>query len=768
LNRFCSEITEDNIQLYISTLERDELRAHAAYKVSKIDAGEVTTTREDLFSDASKIAESEAELASQFDLIYESNNTYVPPVVYDILPANTERYFIINGQYICGGFFPPFLRWDENLVSTENYTRNNLVELAGMLAILISSSDTNYQIYEKIKNFIDEKESSPNIDINLVRNRFEPEPITTSYEYLKIPVKTIMYTIRSRYGVQLPGEVYNVILDNTNVYGVPFKFQNEIPVYSMKLKKLVEDRFVIIEGPSLYEETSEINFLRSNYYILIEYVDPRGLKIFFREGVSDKKIIKKAPGYSACDRFKNRVACDDPNSYSLEIKGKRYKCIWKEKCVFLDNSKFLGDVKDFELNKVQFSESYKQNDWVSALEKSLKYIEDKILSEKLSYEDIEILKKNQKMKLYNYYIELLNHSFPKEIGKTSITSVSDVVHDKSLLDEFQDILKPDLPLAKNVPTIEEGYVQYTLYKHKKSTSVKNVDPIILNSTYSTYIDGTYVDIEPFEFIQSKKSYKCKLKNYSIIEVSKNEIYDVVKNILTVVPIYCIVKKEDLQFLTERLGYYWIHLEKLSNRRYDQNGEPEIVTMENEVKRYDVPTNFIEPTINLTGQPIITRDNIFEAMYKTAFNTLTNSINSLIYTTKFHFDATLEAKKFAVINRIDLKKIIKIGTIGIEDIQKMPGIDYSIRTITPGQILEIIKNAISEKNIDVLSEYYLMAIKAEIDKTIIAEAKSIIDSYKKRVVEDISKPIDISTPEETKSIVSYVIQRPGKQREIKEE
>jgi hypothetical protein len=781
LVNFSEKITEDNLEMYISTLKRDELRAHAAYKISQSDSGEITKSEQGLYSDASNIAESEAETVLRLELLYQSNNTYVPPVVYDVLPDDErpQRFFLINGQYICGGFFPPFVRWDSNLVPSENYTRNDLLQLSGMLAIPVSSQDTNYQIYEKIREFIDEKESFPDIDINLVRTRFNPE-ITSPYEYLKIPIKAIIYTIRPRYGVPLPGEVYNVILDKTNVYGVPFKFQNGIPVYSLKLKELVENKFVIIEGPSLYEETSESNFMKSNYYILIEYTDQRGLKIFFKEGVAKKRIIQKNPGYSACDRFNNQISCNDPNSYSLELKGKRYKCTWKKTCVIFDDTKLFEDFTDFSIDKVTFSEAYKQTSWASALEQSLKYIEDKIVSEKLSSENIDILKKSQKQKLYNYYIKLSKHVFTKDIGETSTAistsavssnlassstaATSEAVHDKSLLSDFiGDILKPDVPRPKIVQTVQEGYVKFTIYKHKKSESVTSVDNIVLNENYSTYINGTYVNIVPNTFIPNENAYICTTEDGGTLKVNKTDIYKVEGNTLKVVPIFCMVKKEDFPFLTKRIGYYWIHKEKLKIRRYGQNGEPEILTKEEDIIRYDVPSNFIEPTDNLPDLPIITRDNIFDAMYKTAFNTMSNSVDPLIYSTVEQFNATLEAKKFAVINRVDLKKIIKIGTIGMDDIQKMSGIDYVVNTITPQQILKIITDAIANKDISVLTEYYLMGVKAEIDKDILKEAKVIIDSYKTPVEEDII-PVNVKPQQESGNVVSYVIRRPGKSRE----
>ena len=600
-----------------------------------------------------------------------------------------------------------------------------------------------------------------------------------------------MYIIRPRYLVAPPGEVYNVILDKTNLYGVPFKFNNGIPVYSSKLKSLVENKFIIIEGPSIYEDTLDCNFLKSNYYILIEYTDQRGVKIFFKEGVAEKKIIKKQPGYSACDRFKNKVECDDPNSYSLEIKGKKYKCKWekivpvtrggvapaRERCVIFDDTTLFEDFADFDINKVVFLETYKQQNWEIAIQKSLKYIEDTIISEKLSMSDIELLKRKQKIKLYNYYKRLYNHVFPKEAGETKSTPVTEAVHDESIFSRFEDILKPsNLPTKKNTET-QDGYTQFTIYKYKNTENVSDVDNVILDQTYNTYKDGIFLTIKPYSFNIEKNTYNCRLEDNRTIELKKEQIYKVDGNVLKVVPIFCLVKKEDFPFLENRKGYFWNYLEILSNRRYDQNGEPEIVSREIVSLRYDVPTNFIEPTENLNGYPVITREDIFEAMYKTAFDTLSNSVNQFVYTTTISFNATREAKKFAVINRIDIRKIVKIGIIGIEDIQKLTEVNYTINTITPQQILDIMSKAIEANDINTISTYYLVAVKAEIDKEILKSAKKIIDSYKKSGISELEleSKLESEVTEDVKPtklldkpVVSYVIQRGGKQREEVEE
>ena len=96
-------------------------------------------------------------------------------------------------------------------------------------------------------------------------------------------------------------------------------------------------------------------------------------KIFFKEGVAEKKIIKKPIGYSACDRFTTKITCNNPNSYSLELNGKRYKCDWQRNiCRIFDDTKLFEDFGNFNISKVVFLEPYKQADWENALEKSLK------------------------------------------------------------------------------------------------------------------------------------------------------------------------------------------------------------------------------------------------------------------------------------------------------------------------------------------------------------------------------------------------------------
>ena len=56
-----------------------------------------------------------------------------------------------------------------------------------------------------------------------------------------------------------------IIKDREKTYGVPFKFNSDtIPVYSTDLKQLVENGYIIIEGPSIFEDTTLNNKLVSN------------------------------------------------------------------------------------------------------------------------------------------------------------------------------------------------------------------------------------------------------------------------------------------------------------------------------------------------------------------------------------------------------------------------------------------------------------------------------------------------------------------------
>ena len=125
------------------------------------------------------------------------------------------------------------------------------------------------------------------------------------YKIYTEPIITRQYTLRPRMGVPNPGEVYYTSKDYiqeykkeypTNrdyferQYAVPYKFENFIPVYHIKLKELSEQKLIILEGPAIFktpEEDPLASYTTSPYHIFIEYKDTFG-KIIILEGSHQK------------------------------------------------------------------------------------------------------------------------------------------------------------------------------------------------------------------------------------------------------------------------------------------------------------------------------------------------------------------------------------------------------------------------------------------------------------------------------------------------
>ena len=109
----------------------------------------------------------------------------------------------------------------------------------------------------------------------------------------------------------------------------------------------------------------------------------------FREGVSEKRIETRSIDYlDTCDRFQSEDSCNDPNSYSLDIKGEKLRCNWVNpgKCI----SKSGPDLNsDLILSEIDFSDETLNKEWKIALEKSMNSIENYIKDNKLKSDKID-------------------------------------------------------------------------------------------------------------------------------------------------------------------------------------------------------------------------------------------------------------------------------------------------------------------------------------------------------------------------------------------
>ena len=155
-------------------------------------------------------------------------------------------------------------------------------------------------------------------------------------------------------------------------------------------------------------------------------------------------------------------------------------------------------------------------------------------------------------------------------------------------------------------------------------------------------------------------------------------------------------------------------------------ENQLIRKEEIVKMSTVPTNFINPSSLLNGKPLITREDIFEAMSRTAFSTLTSD-DSFIYNIVDKVNAEKDAIEFAVKNKIDINKMFSkiIGTITLPDVIEEFEINNPKNIICKTELTNIMFAAIEDKNKQQLSEYYVRAKTSKIDSSILKEAKKLL-------------------------------------------
>ena len=735
LKLFVDKIDSEKVISYINSLRGPEIDAYNRSIMDQINTD--STPLKEIYLKASRILKS-ARFKDQLEnLALISYNTYKPPVITSEKPIKirygkeyTPEYIKIEDYYVYGGFYPMFNTYSKDgTILKDNYTRNDLEQLATIFNLDLM--EDSFELYKNIMNFIHNYNKK---DIITEMPNFNPIEYNTYYEYLKIPTKTITYTYRPRIGVENPGEVYAVIKDQVRTYGVPFDFNEDtIPIYSINLKQRVDDGFIIIEGPCIFQETAVQNDVTSDSYINIEYKDSRGKSKIFREGVSPKNIMRrKIDSLNTCSRFQTRASCDNPNSYSLDVDGLKFKCKWlNDKCKGVIVAS--DELRNFQVNKIKFKNYSKNKLWKEALNRSIKYIEELTRLKDLTSDEIKILTKEQKTRLLNYY-KTLNKPDKK---LDSIPEERVEVKSYSLVDEFKDLLKPDNNVFKFKKTITEGYTDLTIYHLKSDTMKYPMKKIIIDSEY--LVNGDIVI--PKEYHEEDRSYTCKIKDTdNLIILEKEEFRRKGNEIITkTFPLFCLVKNEDLPFLKNLPGYYFYN----KTITYTATRDNQINKNEEIIKSFDVPLNFINPSSLLNGKPLITREDIFDAISRTAFSTLMTE-DSFIYYVVDKVNADKNAIEFAVKNKIDINNMFTkiIGTITLPDVIEEYELKNPKKIITKEEITNILLEAIDKKDKKTLIEYIVRAKKSKIDPQIIKEAKQLIKDlpeHKKEVKEDSKQP-----------------------------
>ena len=697
---------------------------------------------------------------------FVKQNTYISPKISSSPPESESigggvnfvpDYIEINGFYITGGNYPNYeTRIGGDVVI--NYSRENLVQLANIFAVPIQ--DDSFQLYINImdkKSLLENKLPNEILVPEHIPGNGRGQGASDYYENLKMPTKKYKYTYRPRLGVKEPGEVYGVVKDLDKKYGIPFKYNNGIPVYSNELKQLVDDSFVTIEGPAIFEDEDQLfpvgKYMSSEYYILVEYLDSRGKPKMFREGVSEKSIkTRLIEDLDTCDRFKTEESCNDPYSYSLDPSGAKFKCGWKDNtCV---SNKFDDSLDDFAILDVDFNDEELNKEWKKATEKSMESIEDYIMKNKLESDKIDEITYIEKKVLYEYYLKLI--AIRDEKNKFNSPTVGVPMNSKTIIEIPEDVLGRKLPGTGGVKNItgkqtwvDEKYDTITIHSSVAKLHKYPVMNIELDKEYT--IDD--IKIRPYMYIKETDSYKCYREDNTEITLLRSQ-FKIPGNKLTWEreSTFCYISKEDKSLLTDYPGYYW----NISYETYDERILNEVVVKNTVVERKTfVPTSFIKPTpgVLLNGKPLIQKENILNAIYETAFTELETQDNYIYQVKTPASFATQSAIKFSVDHGIDLNGSIKgrVALITLSDVIQEYESLYPKPSISKKQLTEILQKAIDENDYNTLATYYYRARLNNLPKDLLKQAKEVIDNKPKEPVKETKLP-EVPIPQKNENVV----------------
>ena len=707
----------DRLRLLTQRMNNDELKDYIYTLRGDISEVYVEALQNDnLFEKVIKVIKSAAREERLRRVAMVANNIYKPPTISLEKPIKKRfgldislDYIKVGDNYVYGGYYPTFYQWgEEGELVRENYSRADIEQLAIIFNITII--DDSFELYTNIMNFIAQYN---NTRVNIERLNFSPVEYETYYEYLKTKVKTINYTIRPRLGIPDPGEVFAVTKDDELQYGVPFDFnEDSIPIYSSDLKQLADDSFIIIEGPAIFADTSLGNRIISDSYILIEYLDSRGKPKVFREGVAQKKIIKRPlDKLDTCSRFTKQETCDNPNSFSLEIDRLKFKCKWlDEKCkgIAIEDD----TLRNFNLNEVKFDNPEFQELFNTALNTSVDYIESIVKERDSTRDEISLLSKEQKHRLYNYYLMLLDNEKP------SVLQEEPKEEFYSLIDVF-DVLKEKPKINVTLESLDENYKTFTIYDTKPTQRKLPLKRIIIDNEYR--IDGMDFIVKSFN---EDGTVNCVVKDLSeeVVVLERSQFRSTsVEIIMKTSPIFCYVSKEDFKYLKDAPGYYWY----LKSEDYKiEKGEVKMAEIKE--KKTFVPPNYIHPSKELNGRLLITRDDIFSAMNKTAFCELA-TVDDFVYNITSRININEDAIDFALKNRVDVVSLTEriVGTITLPMVLEEYERIFPKKFLSVSELTDIISKAIEEKDKKTLMDYYVRARRSKLDKDLLKEAKNLI-------------------------------------------
>ena len=767
--------------------------------------------KQKLISTINKVIEENKQ--KKKELMYSiAENTYIPPVITNIVPKiqtgtgeggylsfYVPKYYIIGeNEYLYGGNFPNYTNSETGNL---NYTDDDIYSLASLLKI-------EYVTFEEYEGKTNKDKSSYIKHLyNLCKEKLLnssseekqviPKDVAINYNPTlikkKIYTSFINYIYKKRMGVKDPGEVYIVYKDTIDVtYAVPFKTSElGIPVYSTKFLEPEIKKYYYIEGPAEFEETTDVNFLRSTMYILVEYSDKYGKSKLFREGVNPK-YVKRSPkeNFDACNRFTSEISCNDINSYGLE----KMKCRFiRNKCMSvkqeIKKQEYLLDISNLTFTRKisKFDNKGKQKEitdynktklWNEAIKKSNEYISQIILIKKLNPAQIQEVAKEQKAKLIGYYNFLLQLDIKKPKLETIIEDIS-----YNNIKQLVDFLLPEGPEG---PEGQQEQEKSDLEDVIKYDNIKLPALTIKNKALSSrqlIVGNKYLlPDNTVSMLLEKKKNELLFDNGETLEISKVTIREEIATTLIEEKFFKI-NKDDIELIKnppKEFNYFLYEKEY----EYDKSNIA-IKTKRKEVK--DIPLDILYLTHLETLQlddklpkDIINRATIYKTMGKVMYCLYQRDTNNFLESLDV-FSATIDAKIYALkysIDLIELSKKIK-GDIELSDvINSYNKVLPSVKTVTQ-EIISQLEYGILNKDFKLLDKYVKIAKKQKLNESdtvvsqiskLVLDAKNLLDEKEKikqqQKEEPIKKPEKETTKEEPKvetPKISYVITKRRKKK-----
>ena len=637
---------------------------------------------------------------SRINSYTKAKNAYQVPYVSNTRPDAGVKYHFVNGKYIHQTNLPGY----RNSNGTINYTRKQIIELANIYDIIPNEELEDYDLYKQTVGFINDL-SNKSIIVNTNNTKIQYLPDKVEPKGTKK-----MFYFRREPGYPPPGRPYHAFKDpQQRSYGVPFEYtQGSIPVYSMELKELAENKFITIEPPGVFKKTdAPSSNVTTEYFIEVEYKNHANKIVYFKEGVpKDKLKYSSSPKIETCSFYKTKEDCNGPFSYSLsgeKCEWENNRCKAKEKTLQKDTSVFFWETTDPNIKER----------WEHGLKLIRIYLKDRIENENLNLKQIRNLLSEYAVELEDFRNRLTNESLMSNvenpIGEPEINenlNNFDLKEFKESINEILPAVKPKQKETKNTSDLLSNYKELFVPVYQSEITVYTPENLSKLKTIRLDLFGSE---ENFTVVEANnESVKLKKTNRTF-KVKLDNLNKAVKPLLTKsTKIAYISKENEILLNNPPAGFYFYHSKP--NYKFTENETIDYSIKTNKVKY--IPLQKITPTGKTPdGDHLeITKADINLAIEKLAFTTQTEKDEYLSLTKSL--DITQEAIRFCLTQNIDPENINKETQIELQDVIEF----YETGPLKPKIIsLEEKLKAKVEKAVKYQNEKLLQSVIKEIEK-----------------------------------------------------